>query len=91
MSFRNYADYALSASFRNGLEHLLDLGRDRRCTVMCAEAVWWRCHRRIIADYLILNGAAVFHIMGLAQIKEASLTPAANETAEGLIYRSPPN
>jgi len=49
-SFHNYADYAMSGGFRSGLARLLDLGRVRRCAVMCAEAVWWRCHRRIIAD-----------------------------------------
>src|SRR5688572_14896808 len=45
-SFHNYADYALSAQFHVGLEHLLDEGRKRRCAIMCSEAVWWRCHRR---------------------------------------------
>src|SRR5213080_3494264 len=52
-SFHNYADYALSQSFRCGLARLRALGDERRCAVMCAEAVWWRCHRRIIADYLL--------------------------------------
>src|SRR5437588_2027570 len=51
-SFRNYADYAATDGFRAGLERLLEIGRDRNAAVMCAEAVWWRCHRRIIADYL---------------------------------------
>jgi len=63
-SFRNYADYALTELFQAGLEHLLAEGRKRRCTIMCSEAVWWRCHRRIVADYLIANGETVFHIMG---------------------------
>jgi uncharacterized protein (DUF488 family) len=55
-SFHNYADYALSQSFRCGLARLRALGQERRCAVMCAEAVWWRCHRRIIADYLLGSG-----------------------------------
>ena len=52
-SFHNYADYALSESFRQGLAHLREIGHANRCAIMCAEAVWWRCHRRIISDYLL--------------------------------------
>ena len=85
-SFRNYADYALTAPFRHGLERLLEIGGERRCAVMCAEAVWWRCHRRIIADYLILHGATVFHILDLTHMTEASLTPSAHRSGGGLIY-----
>ena len=50
-SFHNYSDYAMGAGFRFGFARLRELGPFRRCAVMCAEAVWWRCHRRIIADY----------------------------------------
>jgi uncharacterized protein (DUF488 family) len=63
-SFHNYADYALGEPFREGLARLCSLGRERRCAIMCAEAVWWRCHRRIITDYLIAAGETVFHILG---------------------------
>lgn len=76
-SFHNYADYAMSDGFRSGLARLCDLGRVRRCAVMCAEAVWWRCHRRIIADYLVVRGEQVFHILGPDKIGIASLTPGA--------------
>jgi uncharacterized protein (DUF488 family) len=76
-SFHNYADYALTAQFHAGLEHLLDEGRKRRCAIMCSEAVWWRCHRRIVADYLIACGEAVFHIMGQGRLQPARLTPGA--------------
>ena len=55
LSFRNYADYAMTQEFHQGLTQLRDCGHDRCTAVMCAEAVWWRCHRRIIADYLILR------------------------------------
>src|SRR4051794_15270252 len=51
-SFHNYADYALSEPFQHGLARLRALGVQQPCAIMCAEAVWWRCHRRIIADYL---------------------------------------
>lgn len=62
-SFHNYADYALSEQFHAGLDRLIEHGRERRCTVMCSEAVWWRCHRRIVADHLIARGETVFHIL----------------------------
>src|SRR6185312_7917602 len=52
-SFHNFADYAMTDAFREGLAHLRNRGHERRCAIMCAEAVWWRCHRRIVADYLI--------------------------------------
>jgi uncharacterized protein (DUF488 family) len=73
-SFHNYADYALREPFRAGLVHLLDEGRTRRCTIMCSEAVWWRCHRRIVADYLLAGGERVFHIMGSSRVEPAVLT-----------------
>src|SRR5215470_54082 len=55
-SFHNYADYAMTESFGRGLARLRELGHRRRSAIMCSEAVWWRCHRRIITDYLISNG-----------------------------------
>jgi len=86
-SFRNYADYAGTPAFQAGLERLRMLGRDRCTAIMCAEAVWWRCHRRIIADYLISAGESVLHILGPGKIEPAKLTPAARKTADGtLIY-----
>jgi uncharacterized protein (DUF488 family) len=86
-SFRNYADYALSKGFRAGLERLRALGAERRTAVMCAEAVWWRCHRRIIADYLLANEETVFHILGPGKIEEARMTPAARPAPGlGLVY-----
>src|SRR6266480_3856875 len=81
-SFRNYADYAGTEAFRAGLERLRRLGEDRTVAIMCAEAVWWRCHRRIIADYLICAGERVFHILAAGKIEPAKLTPAARKTAE---------
>ena len=87
-SFRNYADYARTEAFRAGLERLRALGRERPCAVMCAEAVWWRCHRRIIADYLLDAGESVFHILGPGQVEPAKLTPAARRDGGALVYRS---
>jgi len=86
-SFHNYADYALSDEFRDGLAHLRELGHRRRCAIMCAETVWWRCHRRIITDYLLAAGENVFHILGPGHVDEAHMTAAAQRQPGGrLIY-----
>ena len=86
-SFRNYADYAQTQAFQDGLAQLREIGHARTCAIMCAEAVWWRCHRRFIADYLLAAGETVFHILGPGRIEPAKLTPAARRTADGaLIY-----
>lgn len=85
-SFHNYADYALSREFRTGLERLLGLASDRRCAIMCAEAVWWRCHRRIVADYLLHGGKEVIHLMGSSKVEPARMNEAAQVAADGLVY-----
>ncbi|OVZ63695.1 hypothetical protein CDO44_03275 [Pigmentiphaga sp. NML080357] len=61
-SFRGYADYMETEAFQAGLERLLALARRRRTAIMCAEAVWWRCHRSLIADLLKARGVCVRHI-----------------------------
>lgn len=83
--FRNYADYTLTKPFAAGLARLRKLGGRHRCAIMCAEAVWWRCHRRIIADYLISEGQRVMHIKGPSHVDEASLTPGAEVHRDGTI------
>lgn len=89
-SFRNYADYAQGPAFAAGLAELRALGAQRRCAIMCAEAVWWRCHRRLIADYLLAAGETVFHILGPGHVDPASLTPGARPRGDGLIdYPAP--
>ena len=86
-AFRNYADYAETDAFRTGLDELRALARDHCCAIMCAEAVWWRCHRRIIADYLLARGVPVMHIMGSGKIDPAKLTPGADVLTNGtLVY-----
>ena len=84
-SFRNYADYAATPEFREGMAELRDLGRAHTCAVMCAEAVWWRCHRRIIADHLLAGGQPVFHIMGPGKIEPARMNPAAVQEPDGTL------
>ena len=86
-SFRNHADHTATPEFREGMAELRDLGRTHTCAVLCAEAVWWRCHRRIIADHLLAGGDEVFHIMGPGKIERASMNPAAIQEADGtLVY-----
>jgi uncharacterized protein (DUF488 family) len=84
-SFHNYADYAMGAEFRSGLRKLRKLGSAKACAVMCAETLWWRCHRRIIADYLIAAGDAVFHILGPGNIAQARITEAATPGRGGVL------
>ena len=84
-SFHNFADYAMSEDFRSGLRNLRELGHAARTSVMCAEAVWWRCHRRIIADCLIAAGEEVFHILGPHKVERAHLTPAARVGVDGTL------
>ena len=62
-SFRAYADYMDTAEFRSGIDELLGLAKAKRTAIMCSEAVWWRCHRSMIADYLKSLGITVEHIM----------------------------
>ena len=85
-SFHNYADHALTTDFRAALDELLALADARRCAIMCAEAVWWRCHRRIVGDYLIRAGIRVIHIMGPGKTVPATLTEGAVPTEAGIVY-----
>lgn len=85
-SFHNYADYAMSEEFHFGFSRLLDVSQTRRCVVMCSEAVWWRCHRRIVADYLLHDGRSVFHLMGYEQVEPATMTKAATAHDDVLVY-----
>ena len=88
-SFHNYADYAMGRDFHSGLRRLREIGQATLCVTMCAEAVWWRCHRRIIADYLMAAGESVFHILGRQQVEAAHLTVGASIEANGrLTYPS---
>jgi len=89
-AFRNYADYAETGEFRAGLDALRALARGDCCAIMCAEAVWWRCHRRIIADYLLAARTPVEHILGPGQVVPATLTPGARVMADGTLrYPAP--
>ncbi len=84
-SFHNYADYALTEAFHSGLVRLRTLGHAQPCAIMCAEALWWRCHRRIITDYLIAAGETVFHLLGKDRIEPARMTAAVEPRPDGSV------
>ncbi len=73
-SFRAYADHMETEEFRNGVKDLLELAENGRTAVMCAEALWWRCHRRLISDYLKTEGHAVIHILDQNKTQEHPVT-----------------
>ena len=88
-SFHNYADYALSDAFAEALAELMVRAAVTPTAIMCSEAVWWRCHRRIIADYLLLHGRPVLHLMAKGRIEPARMTPAAVTRDGQLVYPAP--
>ncbi|HYE03300.1 MAG TPA: DUF488 domain-containing protein [Phycisphaerales bacterium] len=88
-AFRGFADYARTPEFAAGLEELLGLAAGRTTAMMCSEAVWWRCHRRIVTDYLLVRGVAVEHVLGPGQVRAAILTPFARPGADGIIEYAP--
>ena len=89
-AFQNYADYAATRQFRAGLDRLRETGRAQSCVIMCAEALWWRCHRRIIADYLISAGESVIHIFSADHDEKAQITLGAVLQPDGtLTYPAP--
>ena len=86
-SFRAYADHMESEEFRRGVEELLEVAGRERTAVMCAEAVWWRCHRSLIADYLKAEGHTVVHILDQNKTEEHPFTSAARIVEGKLSYR----
>ena len=89
-AFRNYADYAETATFAAAIETLAALARERPSAFMCAEAVWWQCHRRLIADYMLARGWEVVHLLGPGQRQEGAMTSGAIVQRDGTILYPPP-
>jgi uncharacterized protein (DUF488 family) len=85
--FRGYADYMETEEFRAGIERLLELGGAERTAIMCAEAVWWRCHRSLISDYLKVRDIEVHHIMAPGKSEPHPFTTAARIVQGELSYR----
>jgi uncharacterized protein (DUF488 family) len=85
-SFHNYADYAMTQDFRAGLDELIAIGQRSVTAMMCSEAVWWRCHRRIVTDYLIAEGIEVRHILSPTKVSTAEMTSAAQPAGYDICY-----
>jgi uncharacterized protein (DUF488 family) len=85
--FRGYADHMETDEFKNGVRALLELAANARVAVMCAEAVWWRCHRSLIADYLKAEGHEVVHILDKKKTEEHPFTAAASVINGRLSYK----
>ena len=88
-SFRGYADYMETEQFRKGIERLLEVAVEAGPTaIMCAEAVWWRCHRSLIADYLKARGVEVLHVLGTNKVEPHPYTSAARIVNGELSYEA---
>jgi uncharacterized protein (DUF488 family) len=83
LSFRGYADYALSDEFLQGLDELRRLAAEQPTAMMCSEALWWRCHRRLVADRLVAGGDDVWHIDSGGSASAHVMTPFAQVRADG--------
>ena len=88
-SFRNYADYMLTQEFHNGIDKLLRLAEEEPTTIMCAERVYFRCHRMLVADYLKAHGNEVLHIDNEKPARPHRVTPEAQLVDGKLIYSHP--
>jgi uncharacterized protein (DUF488 family) len=88
LAFRGYADYMETADFKTGINELEKIALKQRTAYMCSEAVWWRCHRSMVSDYLKAHGWNVMHIMGIGKEEEHSYTSPAKIAAGELSYES---
>jgi uncharacterized protein (DUF488 family) len=86
-SFRNYADYMLTEDFETAIADLIELAGQRRIAYMCAERVYFHCHRMLVSDWLVAHGHEVFHIDGMGPVKSHQLTAEARLIDGKLIYR----
>ena len=85
-AFRGYADYMATPEFRSAFRALVDLSRAHRTAIMCAEALWWQCHRRLISDALLASGATVLHIQAADKAPPHALIPPAHLHDGNLSY-----
>jgi uncharacterized protein (DUF488 family) len=90
-SFRNYADYMATEPFRQGIRELLDEAERQRTAYMCSESVFWRCHRRLVSDYLLARGISVQHIMPTGELRPHTLTAVAQVVGGEVTYPAEPN
>ncbi len=90
IAFRSYADYMETDSFKDGIKELEKIAVKQRTAYMCSEAVWWRCHRSMVSDYLKLHGWKVMHIMGIGKETEHPYTAPARIVNGELNYQEEP-
>jgi len=83
LSFRSYADYMATQEFRTAVERLLAEAAKQPTAVMCAEKLFWKCHRRLLSDYLAAHGVEVWHIIDSGRLQRHELTAGAVVTPEG--------
>ncbi len=88
-AFHHYADYAETPAFAAALDELLARAAHETCAIMCAEAVWWRCHRRIVADYAMSRGVRVVHVFSATKAERATRTPFAKVDRRSRTLRYP--
>ena len=88
-SFRNYADYMATEEFHEAVGRLMELARQKRSAFMCSEGLFWRCHRRLVSDYLLARSIAVQHIMPDGELRPHTLTGGARIDGGELIYPPP--
>jgi len=86
-SFRNYADYTLTEDFQRAIAELLKLANEGRTAYMCAERLYFNCHRMLVSDWLVAHGHEILHIDGTGPVKPHRLMPEARMIAGQLIYR----
>ncbi len=86
LAFRSYADYMETIEFEQAINELEQLAKQQRTAIMCAEAVWWRCHRSLVSDWLKCNDWLVLHIMGVNKFEEHPYTKAATIKGNILSY-----
>ena len=88
-SFRNYADYMATDGFQQGVAKLLAIAGNRRTAIMCAEGLYWQCHRRLVCDHLLANGVSVQHIFPSGEVKPHELTAGAKVVDGRVTYPAP--
>lgn len=89
-SFRNYADYMATVEFQNGAERLLEIAREKPVAYMCAEGLFWQCHRRLVSDYFLMRGEEVLNILPSGEARPHVLTSGAVVRDGRLVYLPPP-
>jgi uncharacterized protein (DUF488 family) len=87
-AFRGYADYIETDAFKNAIKELEYIAYKERTAYMCSEAVWWRCHRSLVSDYLKVNGWTVMHIMGIGKGEEHPYTSPARIVGDHIFYNN---